>query len=373
MTKRAWLLGVLSACAAITGCGDDTGSDPGIEEVPALYAEAICDAFLSCLGPGTPKNLTREECLATNQAGIEDGDFQYLQDSVDAGRIRYNGGRVESCIADIATAPCEELGTGHAPVSCQQTFVGTIAAGDDCALDEECSGNAFCDTTGMTCPGTCTALGDAGADCTEDNQCAEGLACALPAIGLGSCTAQAGEGDPCGGNAPDCGLGMVCAGENEDQNISGVCKRIDEVFVAAIGEECSLDDGIFCVEGASCVATLTGTGVNAMVSWECEAERQADADCKLAIPDQCPAGQYCDVDPSAQLPRFTGTCKDLPRAGQECGKWQGVCDSGAVCDGAGLCQPINRIGGSCDDDTQCASENCVGGECAAPSLCSLGT
>lgn len=364
MTKRAWLLGLVCTCVAITGCGDDHGSNsPTIEEVPELYADAICDAFLTCLGPAAPKNLSRDECVATNLAGIEDGDFQFLQGSIDAGRVTYNAGHVRPCLDELVTTPCEQLGTGHMPESCRRTFVGTVATGDDCALDEECSGEAFCDTTGMACPGTCTTLGAAGADCDDDNQCGDGLACGLN----GTCSTLASEGDTCGGNAADCGLGLVCAGENEDQNISGTCEPTADVFVGAVGDDCSLSDGIFCEEGVSCVATLSGT----MVTWQCEAEVAADADCKLAIPDQCPADQFCDVNPGSNPPRFAGTCTDLPRAGQDCSDWQNRCDNGSVCDANGLCQPINRIGGSCSADEQCASDNCQSGTCAAPDLCDL--
>ncbi len=373
MIQRAWLLGLMCTSFAITGCGDDDGGGgPAIEEIPALYADAICDAYMRCLGPGTPKYLTPETCLDINLANIEDSDFQFLQDAVDAGRVQYRSDRVNACIAALGTIACDELGS-HPPEACRDALAGTIDEGEDCALDEECSGNAFCDTTGMACPGTCTALGAAGSDCEENEQCDTGLVCACTGSPVcnGTCTTQVGVGDTCGGSAADCALGLFCAGENADMNISGECKTIDEVFVGAVGDECSLDDGLLCEDGVSCAATVTGSGATLMVAWECEAEVAEDADCKLAIPDQCPVGQFCDVNPGGLAPRFVGTCKDLPRAGQDCSDWQNLCAAGSVCDVAGLCQPVNRIGGVCNANNQCASDHCVGGECAAPTLCDL--
>lgn len=364
MRKFAWLCGVTLWAAGGLGCGEDTTvSGPTLEQLPPMLATEICDAFLRCLGPATPKNLSREDCIATNTAGIEDSDFQYLQAAIDAGRVNYNSVRVQTCLSDLSAAECADIGGGHLPASCETAMTGTIAVGDDCALNEECEGQAFC-RMNASCPGTCTALLAAGDPCEQDDQCADGLACGAN----GMCTTNATEGMTCGGaNGPECTLGLICAGENQDQGISGECVKNADAFIGDLGDECSLTTGTFCKEGLSCVVTLSGT----TQTWECEAEVAADADCKLAIPDQCPTGQFCTVNPGGSPPRATGTCTDLPRAGQDCTEWQNLCVSGSVCDSTGLCQPVNRIGGVCNDDTECASETCNGTTCVAPDLCTL--
>ena len=364
--QRSWLMGAVALMTTsmfVGGCGDDdSASGPTLEELPPLLAEELCDAFARCFGPATPKGFTRESCLAENNAALADGDFQYLAASVEAGRASYHSGPAQRCLDDVRDATCSELGGGLRFDSCQEAIVGTITVGGDCALDEECVGEAFC-MMGASCPGTCTAARTAGGDCENDDQCAAGLTCDA----LGSCTTSAKDGEICGGDAPECELGLLCAGADEEMNVSGMCKPVDEVFSVPLAGTCTLDEGTFCQEGLSCVASVE----NQMVTWECAAEAAVGGACKLGIPDQCPAGQFCPVNPSGLGATFEGTCQALPRAGQDCTEWQSLCDTGSVCGTDGKCHPINRIGGACDEDAQCASENCVDGRCAAPPLCML--
>ena len=369
MGKQAWLLGMACASALVGACGgDDAASGPKLDEVPSMLSDAICNAYLDCLGPGLPKGLTVDACIDTNSAGIEDGDFQFIQAAVDAGRVVYNAGRVGKCIADIGAADCTALGNNRLPDSCKEAVKGTLAEGDDCALNAECAGDAYCKQNSQ-CPGTCTALGAAGDDCQSDDECRDGLVCGI----TGTCTMTAGEGDPCGGSAAECSLGLFCAGADESMNISGTCATADTVFAINEGDECSLTGGMLCKDNLSCAVTVTGTGQNTMVAWACEGDVEADADCKLAVPDQCPVGQYCDVNPSGVTPRFAGTCKDLPRAGQACSVWQGLCAEGSTCNSQGTCHAVNRIGGECSEDIECASETCNSGVCSAPATCDLGS
>lgn len=368
MKNQAWLCAALAGFTFAVGCGDDGGSSgPTLDALPPLLAEELCDAYLRCLGPATPKGLSQDACVATNTASIDDGSFQYVQGAVDAGRVRYNGASARACLDALSTSACTAIGSGDLPAVCDSAIIGTIAIGDPCAIDEECEGDAFC-MMGTTCPGTCTALRAAAETCKDDDECADGLSCSA----TGRCTTKATAGTVCGGaNGPECALGLICAGEDKDMGVSGECTAISEVFVGDVGDTCSLTDGTFCKEGVSCAATITGSGATTMVVWACEAELAANADCKLAIPDQCPADQFCDVNPEGTVPTFAGTCTNLPRAGQECSAWQKVCADGTVCDKDGICQPINRIGGACNDESQCASATCNGTTCVAPELCSL--
>lgn len=355
MKKRAWLLGMVCTCVAITGCGDDDGGGPTVAELPPLLASAICDVFVECFGPGTPKDLTGADCVTTQTAAIQDGDFQYLQDAIAAGRVVYRSDRVQACIDDITSATCAAIGVGSLPESCSEAVAGTLEEGDLCGLDEECAGETYC-RMNAACPGTCTAVGAVNEACVEDDHCARGLGC-----NGGVCTAPASAGEACGGGTePPCILGTLCSDEG---TTPGTCVAIVDIFSAGAGDPCSLDDQELCGEGLVCAATLT----NGVPSFECEATVAAGAACKLAVPDQCPPGQFCDVNPSTST--FTSTCKPLPLDGQTCTTFQNQCAARHECGLDQRCHAVNRIGGECEVDSHCSSEHCDDGTCVAPMQC----
>lgn len=358
MTRQSWLVGAVCLAMVSVGCGEDD-SGPTLTELPPILADAICEVFSDCFGAAAPRDLVGDDCITTQTAVIQDGDFRYLQDSIDAGRVSYHAGKVQRCVDDIKAAGCAGIGTGGLPASCEEAVSGALEIGDLCGLDEECAGDAYC-RMNAACPGTCTALSSADEACTEDDQCARGLGCQD-----GVCRAPAAEGSACGGtDGRDCVLGAHCLDTDDDPTTMGTCTPYDDLFSIAEGETCSLEDTEYCAPGLSCAATVSGTPP--MATFKCEAQVAAGAACKLAVPDQCPAGQFCDVMPD--MGEFAATCKPLPTDGQPCSASSQLCAARHQCDND-VCRPVNRIGGACSSDAFCSSDTCEDGKCVAPVAC----
>ena len=257
------------------------------------------------------------------------------------------------------------------PDACERMLDGQVAVGASCAHDVDCSGPAYCKLDN-SCPGTCTERGQAGADCDNDDQCATGNICHPY---TSRCTKIPAVGDPCGGGAhPDCPLHLMCAEEDADQGVAGTCREFSEVFTASLGESCDVSGSTLCDIDLVCAfSALTTT-----LEMECAERVTSGAACKLAIPGQCPDGEYCDIGwrPGAQATGaqdFEGMCKALPRDGQPCSEVPGAaaCAGGHVCDDSSTCRAIGRIGGSCASDAGCYSGDCQGGVCVGPESCEI--
>ena len=181
---------------------------------------------------------------------------------------------------------------------------------------------------------------------------APGRAHAAPDLDI---LASAGLGDDLGGRPVALGLageGLVLASERGGQ---GTLVRL-------------VMDFEYCEAGLSCAATVSGNPPSAV--YACEGAVAAGAACKLAVPDQCPAGQFCDVNPAMQT--FTSTCKPLPTDGEPCTNFQNQCAARHECGNENprpRCHAVNRIGGECVTDSHCSSEHCSGGACIAVMQC----
>jgi hypothetical protein len=332
-----------------------------LDDVPAMYAAALCDAYQDCAGPLLEVFQPGEDCTALNTARIDDS-FGPIQDAIDADRIVYDGTHLEACVNDIRGRSCAELMDRETP-ECEAALRGTVALGGECTLNEECIGSAFCkfDTA---CPGVCSELLGAGEDCTESNQCASGLDCADDQ----TCTAPAGPGDVCKGGEPDCGIGYLCAGADDNANTSGNCRTYDEVFTVATGQPCSFFDGELCQTNLVC-EIQSFDAMDGIVA-TCAPKKGSGQACRLAIPDQCPTDEYCVIVPDT----LEGTCTPRPGAGAPCGpsaldeNAPIICVAGTACDG-GTCRARAHLGQSCTTDTVCLSEHCDNGTCVSESAC----
>jgi hypothetical protein len=108
-------------------------------------------------------------------------------------------------------------------------------------------------------------------------------------------------------------------------------------------------------------------------TWACGAA-QGDT-CRLALPEQCPDGQYCPVDYNG-LARgvSTATCRALPVPGEPCayrpllGTILAQCAPYARCDN-GRCNALGEVGAFCDDDEQCYTGYCASFQCARSHTC----
>ena len=353
-----WPTALLLAAAVAVGCGDDDSAGaPAIEDIPDMLAGVFCDTLSACrpffdmqFGDG---------CVERTSADLENGDFVYVAQAIEAGTIVYNAGRVNACLGAISAVGCDLFGGSRIPEVCLEAFDGQVAVGGDCSIDAECTGTAFC--VANTCPGTCTEpRGEAGA-CLEDDHCNDGLLCDGQ-----SCAVPRQQGDSCGDTLASCGGGLLCTGGDDDSGTPGTCEPFEEVFALAEGESCDFIAGEFCATGLACVIEAD-LDLGVLIQ-SCEPPVASGAACRLALPNHCPDGEYCDgLDTDNGV--FEGTCKALPGDGIACaaGSITG-CAEGRSCVN-GTCRTVRENGGACSDDEECYSENCDSGVCAAPVVC----
>lgn len=346
-----------SGSTANTG-GDGSGAETGItlDELPAKYAAAFCDVFTGCIGDVWSIFRPGEDCLKTFGPRVDE-ELAPLADAIKAGRVKYDGTKVQACLDDLTARDCDAL-SEREPASCQAAVEGTVKEGGDCTLDEECEGEQYC-KLGDTCPGKCAAYEPAGGACVGDDNCKSGLKC----DDNGHCVAPGKKGDACKQGEPDCGDGMICLGEDSKTKTPGTCYSITEAFAGKEGDACSFD-GQLCEAGSSCeitkVAPLGGT---------CVARVKSGAECHAALPDECPDSEYCAL--SAANPLMPGKCTTKPAAGEKCGAALGgseVCAPYTRCDN-GVCRDIAHAGEDCTVNTTCYSDHCVGGACVLSNSC----
>ncbi len=357
--------GVVAACGGkdfdSQGLGGDAGSSGSaegipIEELPAEYGKAVCQAFTSCVGDLWSFFRPGEDCVKEFTITAEE-ELATLPDAIAAGRVKYHADKVQRCLDDLASRTCEAFSQRES-ASCQAAVEGTVAEGEACKLDAECRGDQYC-KHGAACPGVCVPYEAAGGACTSNDQCKSGLKCG----DNGRCVAPAKSHQACQQGEPDCAEGLLCLGEDAGKRLPGKCYPIAEALSAQQGEPCSLDSAL-CVAGSSCeitsVAPLGGT---------CAAQVEADAPCRAAFPDECPDDQYCQLDPN---PLNGGTCTAKPKAGEACAKGVGadanICAPYARCDD-GVCRELANAGEACNADDTCYSGHCVDGACVTANRC----
>ena len=331
----------------------DAGGDPVAQpaQLPSLLAVATCDALERCIDPLLLNDqLAGRNCVKLHEGRFAASDLRYLPDSVAAGLVLWDPDFIGECLGDVRLLGCD-VKSSRLPFSCDDAFAGTVAIGDECTINEDCEGDAFCDKgAGATCPGTCAALQGLGMPCSQndDAQCEDGLVCFR-----GSCEPLGELDDKCGGDQPGCRPGLECA----DDGSGPACVDLDAIYTESRDAPCDVT-GPLCVPPFVCASTMGTEGV-------CAATVGADAPCVRAVPNQCPAHQYCDAD----IPGAEGTCRDRPGRGEDCLDRQEACaDQHACVDG--VCLPIGGVGTFCATAAECYSGECDSdGTCAAPLQC----
>lgn len=359
---RRWCC-VLGSCLAVVavGCGgDDDDASVPIEDVPAQLAEALCADILPCIGPLEDLFLNGFDCVEQYTATVTDEQLARWQAAIEAGTLVYHPDKAGDCIDAFAEMGCT-FGSSRPPEVCEEALEGTVALDGECNAGVECAGVAYCKFEDQ-CPGTCAALEAEGASCEQDDNCQDGFAC------MGNhCMAPAAEGEACGGNDdPDCQLGLLCRGVDQQAGTSGTCQTFEDVLVGDEGDACDpIGGGLLCRDGLSCVLdTLDPPDI----TFVCAAGVGAGETCKPGFPDPCPEDQMCDADPFAG--ETEGTCISLPDEGEPCAisMMSASCAPGLACVEE-TCVTMSRIGEPCTTDGACYSGTCDGDTCAAPPLC----
>ena len=378
-TLRSYCFSTLLVGSTFLACGGDTDSSTGassmtVTELGDGLVTAFCDTITEC-GPVMAMYNPTFDCVADLGPSITSGMVAELEYAIANGTATYDGTKAAACIEDIAAMGCN-LFASRLDEACGDVINGTVALGDACDANVECVTGLHCDTS-ASCPGTCAARGAAGTACEEDDACVDGLGCDDES---GQCAAPAAVGDTCGDGIANCGLQLMCQGADDDAEppVAGECAEPSTVLVGADGDDCHFA-GDLCADGLVCILALDSDGAPVIgdnnFTLTCGEQTNIGRVCTLAIPEMCPAGQYCGgVDFGSQ--DYEGVCIDLPGAGSSCTE-RGQCASGLECLGAeqdpddmsdGSCLAQNANGGSCTDDDACLSEHCVDGKCE-PTAC----
>ena len=356
----------LALCTLFAACGgtssDDTFTAPTmpISELPAAYAAALCEAFENCAGKLFEIYRPGEDCTANVTARLEE-ELGRIEDAIDAGRVIYRGEYMSACTDDLRARSCDGL-IERDPDICKNAIDGTVELGEPCSMSIECKGSAYCNFADA-CPGVCTARERAGGLCSDDDDCASGLVCSSQ---TGRCVAPADLGEPCEAGEPECAPGLFCAGADEDESRSGTCRRLDEAFSLGNGEACDVLTGELCDPELVCVVESFGaSGIAAT----CKPKVGSGESCGLAVPDQCPNDEYCQIAEGS----LTGTCAPRPGRGEACGPSPfddegSVCGANLRCNG-GVCREPASLCESCTSDDACSSEHCKDGACVSGASC----
>jgi hypothetical protein len=360
-----WIVALLTVA---TACGESdtlfSSGEIALADVPPKYAAELCSAYERCLGKEVYALFTNgTDCAKQTEQRILNGEFPQYRAKIDAGKIQYQGAKMQACLDAIHATTCDTLSVRPIP-ACKAALDGTVAVGGECELSAECKGATFCQSEGGTCPAHCVALLVAGQDCSADEQCESGLSCSGETK---KCVAPASLAEPCEYGAPPCAPGLLCIGKEDASKVSGACKSPSETFSGAEGEACDPRSKL-CKQGLSCaVDTLTVSGG----TFKCvkTGGYAAGAACKLAFPEACAAGNYCKAAGATLV--VDGTCTRLPAAGEACGATflnPSICPANTACV-EGKCQELVANGVSCFGDAMCYSEHCAANGCQAKLPC----
>src|SRR5690606_38687655 len=243
---------------------------------------------------------------------------------------------------------CEDVAVGF-PEECKAALDGLVGEGQPCGQSLECEEGLYCDIS--SCPGTCRQPLPADAACGPTDTCGPGLTCFQEV-----CTPLGREGEACGGGvAPECLIGLLCVGDDEANAETGSCFPAKDLFVLAPSLPCSIgtDPPALCREGASCPVELAPV---------CQPTAESGGTCRLALPDMCPSGEYCNL--------ATNQCAPLPGPGEACAAGSLTkpgCAAYLRCIN-NQCRPLGDNDDPCAANEECYSGYCANARCAAP-LC----
>ncbi|MET0794355.1 MAG: hypothetical protein ABW061_22725 [Polyangiaceae bacterium] len=368
------LSAILLVSALLAACGGSSseftaGGSIALDQLPDELARALCQAEQACSPFFYQVAFSNADCAGVLSAQLEQATFAQIRIAIDEKQVNYDGLKARSCVSAVASGGCAVL-DNDLPTVCHEALSGTVASGGDCDIDAECSGLARCQISGGTCPGTCAPLASAGVACTRNDDCARGLTCSAV---TSRCAAPAAEGEACqGGSAEQCAAGLLCIGNSEEKKLTGTCQSPAKALTKQAGESCSVDAGPWCAPGLACVVESASP-----VSYQCHTTAAPGGTCGIAIPSECPTGQYCPLALSdLLLGKLTANCVALPGSGEACGPAIAVtrCAGDLVCDDTTApAQPVcierRALGQSCSSDALCTSVHCVGNACVPASVC----
>jgi hypothetical protein len=264
------------------GCGSDpekgSPDDSNVEPIAfdALgneVAKARCAQVFNCcdaterdtlFGAADPKPTNESECVAM-LAPVNNALFVEIKKSIEEGRQGYDGKKAALCVSKLGNE-CVNVVDGDwgQEPDCKATFVGKVADGDACTMDEDCSGGSK-----SSCyKGACRPLGTAGQACDYSDDCASDH-CNVESV----CAAKKANGQACTS-------GGDCASERCDFNTSMCAEKVAEGAACAFSDECKTGN----CEKSVCAAKRAD-GAACSSDWECQSD-SCDFKSEVCTPEQ---------------------------------------------------------------------------------------
>ena len=305
------------------------------------------------------RTVARCESMVVRGA-LHSAGFRAIERAHEQGSISYDARAASECFQDVVNC---SLATVAPNVACSRVFVGSAALGQACELDEECAGNAQCNSTVDSCPGTCVATAGLGEPCSRSADCdqrEQTLVCNT-STATGSCSAVAtavevGSGETCGLDEAQqmrvCPAGTWCGPDDAaaptcipPMPLDGACVDSDDVC-----------------EGVAFCLTDGNTG-------QCQEITLTTTEGGPCGPESGLSTVMCD--PLASLFCRDGVCVATDGSeGSPCvvsDTYGALCHLDHYCSGdvaPSRCMPLKEAGTACSD-----SDECFGGCDAATGLC----
>lgn len=358
MLKRFAIIGgILVSSLLVAGCDDDDDAPATIPvtELEDTYLDFMCQKLISCNTEGFAVMLGTVDNCRTFIEMEGDNMFAKTVDAINAGDVLYDAEAAATCLNAMEAGSCQDMVADRQYDVCQSVFIGTVADGGACEIDEECLSGA-CELDYETCMGTCATVVAAGGACEAwETYCEKGTTCYD-----GICqayTAPLGSGDSCDPDAENdwCDWDFYC---NYD---SSTC-----MARGGAGDACDGDDE--CEHGLSCDYGDGENGVCAEVAVldagdECEPE--GSSMCNYFEGYAC---QITVVNP--QTEEFEGTCQPMVQLGDTC--WDAEAMTMTACDifedifcdmsegylTDAVCVSKKAAGADCEESNECLSDYC---------------
>ena len=334
--------------------GGSGGTGGGVVGIPLdaaaeALSQAMCDKLVDCVGNAALGLLFfDEDCEQSLTRVVENTMVAGIQQAEASGDLSYVATALPACLDAFAQLSCEDVAVGF-PEECKAALDGLVGEGEPCSQSLECEQGLYCDIS--MCPGTCRQPLAAEEACGATDTCEPGLTCFEEV-----CTPLGREGEECGGGVlPECLIGLLCVGDDEANAAPGSCFPAKDLFVLSANQPCSIGTNppALCREGASCPVELAPV---------CQATAESGGACRFALPDMCPAGEYCDLS--------SNLCAALPGPGDACAPGlltKPACAAYLRCVN-NQCRPLGDNDDPCASNEECYSGYCAEARCAAP-LC----
>jgi hypothetical protein len=261
--------------------------------------------------------------------------------AVEAGKVIYHPDKARQCLNGIgATCDANAFTDNAAQAACEATFEGTVAAGGQCAMNEECR-SRDCDIP--ACPDACcqgTCVGDTpvrspvGGTCESSSQCIDSY-CDFQ---TSTCAAYKPTGAACTSSS-QCAIGGC---------VDSIC-----IELPGPGEACSPNLG-----GANC----------GDLGYTCSTTSMTCVPYGLTG-DPCATSRECSP---LYLCGPAATCALRPRLNETCDPAASGCIDSSYCEPTtSVCTTPKPDNSPCMDDNECTSDNCDFdlNICTTPPIC----